>query len=213
MLARGLGSCWCLLHYACLVAQISRGGDLLARALRPLGVSHSASCGILTLIFHILVFGAFGQRRAGWFAESVNNLMTVSFLVAMVSVMSLGLGEVSCISHTATCWSAHASWRDGAHKCIHTHVCTHPHVHVRIHPCTHTHTPTHTPAHAYTCTYQAKVERLARADWRPSTFIDMAPLMLQIMMYIQTVPTVCVCVCALGVCVCALGVRMCVCVP
>ena len=39
----------------------------------------------------------------------------------------------------------------------------------------------------------------------------MAPLMLQIMMYIQTVPTVCVCVCALGVCVCALGVRMCVC--
>eukprot|EP00802_Teleaulax_amphioxeia_P013095 Tamp_13142.p2 GENE.Tamp_13142~~Tamp_13142.p2 ORF type:complete len:198 (+),score=21.35 Tamp_13142:576-1169(+) len=130
MLARGLGSCWCLLHYACLVAQISRGGDLLARALRPLGVSHSASCGILTLIFHILVFGAFGQRRAGWFAESVNNLMTVSFLVAMVSVMSLGLGE-------------------------------------------------------------AKVERLVRADWRPSTFIDMAPLMLQIMMYIQTVPTVC----------------------
>lgn len=128
-LARALGSMWLLLQYSCLVAQVSRGGDLLARS--PLGLSHATSCGLITLCFHTLVFGLAGQRRAGLLAESVNNCMTAAFLVAMCVLIYLGIG------------------------------------------------------------HEAKVDRLLRGDWRPVTFLSMAPLMLQIMMFIQTVPTVC----------------------
>ena len=128
-LARALGSMWLLLQYSCLVAQVSRGGDLLARS--PLGLSHATSCGLITLCFHTLVFGLAGQRRAGWLAESVNNCMTAAFLVAMCVLIYLGIG------------------------------------------------------------HEAKLDRLLRGDWRPVTFLSMAPLMLQIMMFIQTVPTVC----------------------
>lgn len=129
-LASWLGGLWVLLQWSCLVAQVSRAGSLLSRACASFGLPHSASCGLVTLAFYVLVFGISGQRRAGLVAEGANNLMTVSFLGAMVCLISLGMGE-------------------------------------------------------------AEPSRLLRADWRVSTIVSMAPLTMQIMMYIQTVPTVC----------------------
>ncbi len=129
-LASWLGGLWVLLQYSCLVAQVSRAGSLLSRSFTSFELPHTASCSLVTLAFHALVFGLSGQRRAGPLAEGANNLMTVAFLSAMVCLIFLAMGE-------------------------------------------------------------AKPSRLLRADWTLSTLISMAPLTMQIMMFIQCVPTVC----------------------